>query len=282
MSRHISGVCSTKRASMPRLSATCSAFIVSSRQSGIAGIIGLAHAGDQVLQPAPIGQRRGEGEEDQVAAGDEGVGQAVRLHGDRGVAGQRGVGDRPRSASSVDQWSSPSRRRPVRDARGAAGRGRCRGSPARRGGAGRNRSRWSRHGRSGRSAQARQVVESWPPENSTRAASSRIMPPVACAAQRAASATTGSGSSARACATGRSAGSAELPIAISTLRTKRSRPMRLTGDAGEQRAEAGIVERGELGQPRRRQLGARQRSRARACARANLFHGQTARQSSQP
>ena len=34
LSRHISGVCSTKRWSMPRLRATCSALMVSSRQSG--------------------------------------------------------------------------------------------------------------------------------------------------------------------------------------------------------------------------------------------------------
>ena len=37
--------------------------------------------------------------------------------------------------------------------------------------------------------------------------------------------------------------SPELPMAISTLRTKRSRPMRLTGEPAKQRAEAGVVER---------------------------------------
>ena len=60
---------------------------------GIAGIIGLAHAGDQVPGAAPVGQRAGEGEEDEVAAGHEGGRQAVVAHLDRHVAGQRGVGD---------------------------------------------------------------------------------------------------------------------------------------------------------------------------------------------
>ena len=35
---------------------------------GIAGIVGLAHAADQRVQPAPVGQGRGVGEEDQIAA----------------------------------------------------------------------------------------------------------------------------------------------------------------------------------------------------------------------
>ena len=48
-------------------------------------------------QPAPVGQRRGEGQEDQVAAGHERVGQALRVHLDRDVAGQRGVGNRARA-----------------------------------------------------------------------------------------------------------------------------------------------------------------------------------------
>ena len=51
--------------------------------------------------------------------------------------------------------------------------------------------------------------------------------------------------------------SPELPIAISTLRTKRSRPMRLTGDLAKTRAECGVVEPRELGQRGRAQLVAR-------------------------
>ena len=59
----------------------------------IAGIVGLAHAADDMGDAAPVGQRGGEGQEHQVAAGHEGVGQAVGAHGDRDIAGQRGVGD---------------------------------------------------------------------------------------------------------------------------------------------------------------------------------------------
>jgi hypothetical protein len=69
----------------------------------------------------------------------------------------------------------------------------------------------------------------------------------------------------------------------------------LDGRAGEQAPEGGIVEPRQLGEPRRIQLVARLElglrgasSSGRACsfvsraALANLFHGQTARQSSQP
>ena len=59
----------------------------------IAGIIGLAHAADDMGDAAPVGQRGGEGQEHQIAAGHEGVGQAVRAHRDRDIARQRGVGD---------------------------------------------------------------------------------------------------------------------------------------------------------------------------------------------
>ena len=76
---------------------------------------------------------------------------------------------------------------------------------------------------------------------------------------------------------------AELPIAISTLRTNRVAADALDRALGEQRAKRRIVERA----PDRQARGARNASRARrasfrcpACA--NLFHGQTARQSSQP
>ena len=45
-------------------------------------------------------------------------------------------------------------------------------------------------------------------------------------------------------------------MAISTLRTKRSRPMRLIGRPAEHGAEAGVVQGGEFGQARRGQVGA--------------------------
>ena len=48
-----------------------------------------------------------------------------------------------------------------------------------------------------------------------------------------------------------------LPIAISTLRTKRSRPIRLTGLPANRRAEARIVQAGQLGQRRRDEIVAR-------------------------
>ena len=59
----------------------------------IAGVIGLAHAADDVTDAAPVGQRRGEGEKHQIAAGHERVGQAIRAHRDRDIAGQRGIGN---------------------------------------------------------------------------------------------------------------------------------------------------------------------------------------------
>ncbi len=76
-------------------------------------------------------------------------------------------------------------------------------------------------------------------------------------------------------------GSPELPMAISTLRRKRSRPVRLTGvPAKKARNPASSRE------ARNRRSGAARSSRAAsrvsAACRANLFQGQTARQSSQP
>ena len=58
-------------------------------------------------------------------------------------------------------------------------------------------------------------------------------------------------------ATAARAGSPLLPIAISTLRTKRSRPMRLTGEPAKRAPEGRIVEPGELGQRRCAQVVAR-------------------------
>ena len=47
---------------------------------GIAGEVGLAHAADERADAAPVGQGRGVGEEQQIAAGHEGVGQARGRH----------------------------------------------------------------------------------------------------------------------------------------------------------------------------------------------------------
>ncbi len=57
--------------------------------------------------------------------------------------------------------------------------------------------------------------------------------------------------------------------------------MRLIGEPANMPAEGRVVERGELGEAGRRELRARQERPLRG-ARANLFQGQTARQSSQP
>ena len=54
---------------------------------GVAGIVGLRHATHQHVQPAPVGQRRPQREEQQVAPGHEGVGQPVGLHGNGDVVG---------------------------------------------------------------------------------------------------------------------------------------------------------------------------------------------------
>ena len=76
-------------------------------------------------------------------------------------------------------------------------------------------------------------------------------------------------------------GSPELPMAISTLRMKRSRPVRLTGEPENSLRKPASSSRASSAS-----WGATRSSRAlsfasRAAA-ANLFHGQTARQSSQP
>ena len=137
---------------------------------GIAGEIGLAHAGDQVLGAAAIGERAGEGEERQIAAGHEGGRQAVLRHLDGDVAGERGLRDRGERVE-LDHVVVAEPRRPFRAQRPACARGCAGARRARRGGAGRSRSRRSRPRVKRSSAQARQTVESCPPENSTSAVS---------------------------------------------------------------------------------------------------------------
>ncbi len=100
-------------------------------------------------------------------------------------------------------------------------------------------------------------------------------------AQAAAPRTSGLASSSRRLASPANAPSFELPIAISTLRMKRSRPMRLTGDLVNCARNAVSSSRASS-----TSSGARNASRAASLvsrpACANLFQGQTARQSSQP
>ncbi len=104
---------------------------------------------------------------------------------------------------------------------------------------------------------------------------------IAHSAHTAAPRTSGLASSSNRSASSAKAASLELPIAISTLRTKRSRPMRLTGDFENSARNAASSSRASSAS-----RGARNSSRAASFVSrpvcANLFHGQTARQSSQP
>ena len=58
--------------------------------------------------------------------------------------------------------------------------------------------------------------------------------------------------------------------------------MRLIGEPANISRKLGIVEREQIGQPRRGQFGARQEGAVGGAASAKRFHGHTARQSSQP
>ena len=60
---------------------------------GIAREIGFTDTGDDHLQPASVGERTGQREEQQIAPGHESVGQAVGLHRKRHVVGQRRAAD---------------------------------------------------------------------------------------------------------------------------------------------------------------------------------------------
>src|SRR5258706_2556971 len=55
----------------------------------IAGEVGLAHSPDQAADAAPVGERAGEREEEEIAPGHERVRQARRLHPDLDVVGHR-------------------------------------------------------------------------------------------------------------------------------------------------------------------------------------------------
>src|SRR5262249_51918647 len=102
-------------------------------------------------------------------------------------------------------------------------------------------------------------------------------------AHAAAARTSGAASSSRRCAAATRSGSCEsaLPIAISTFRTNRSRPVRLIAVPAKSLRNAAssswasAASRGAVSSSRGRKSGSR-------AERANLFHGQTARQSSQP
>jgi hypothetical protein len=60
---------------------------------GIARVIRLAHAGNEMLDAAPVGDRAGKGKENEIASRHEGGRQAVGGHFDLRVAGKRGLGN---------------------------------------------------------------------------------------------------------------------------------------------------------------------------------------------
>src|SRR5206468_1960676 len=57
-----------------------------------------ADSGDQMLEAAPVSDRRGEGQENEVAARHECVGQARRAHRYRRIARERGLGNLAKDA----------------------------------------------------------------------------------------------------------------------------------------------------------------------------------------
>ena len=172
LSIHISGVCTTNSAvhakgqrDLHRLDGVVAAI-------RIAGIVGFAHAGDEMLRPAPIGERRGKGEKDEVAARHERGRQAAIRHCDRDIAGQRSLRNLP-ERREVDHMIVAEARRPLRIERRAGARGWRAGPPVRPRAAGRNGSRWFRPARTGPAPSRGRRSESCPPENSTSASAVR-------------------------------------------------------------------------------------------------------------
>jgi Insecticide toxin TcdB middle/N-terminal region/Insecticide toxin TcdB middle/C-terminal region/Salmonella virulence plasmid 65kDa B protein len=80
---------------------------------GIARVIGLAHAADEMAQPASICDRRRQHKEHQIAARNEGVRQPSLAEGDRGLAGQCGIAD-PAQHGAVDDVVTAEPRIPIR------------------------------------------------------------------------------------------------------------------------------------------------------------------------
>ena len=108
------------------------------------------------------------------------------------------------------------------------------------------------------SAVCHSVCTSWSSSATDRAIASSVARQTRReSAQTAAPRTSGDGSprSARQC--GARLASPELPAAISTLRMKRSRPMRLTGEPEKNARNAAIVQLEKLGERRRFEIGAR-------------------------
>ena len=82
---HISGVSMAKGISVPSLIASAKRAQGRVAAIRIAGIVRLAHAADERMQPAPIAERRGIGEEHEVSSRHEGARQARGQHLDLGT-----------------------------------------------------------------------------------------------------------------------------------------------------------------------------------------------------
>jgi hypothetical protein len=102
----MSGVCSTQR-QLQRLDGIVPAIRV-------AGKIGLADAGHDMLDAPPIGGDRRHGQKQQVSPRHEGIGQAVRLHGDFGLSRQRCLAEFS-DDPGIDDMIRAELRRPVRE-----------------------------------------------------------------------------------------------------------------------------------------------------------------------
>ena len=61
---------------------------------GITGEVCLAHAGNQMLHSPPVGERTRKGEENEIAAGNEGRRQPARAHLNGNVPSEGCVGNR--------------------------------------------------------------------------------------------------------------------------------------------------------------------------------------------
>ena len=118
---------------------------------GIARIIGLAHAADQVpAGRADSPSAAAKVKNSRLRPGTKVFGKPLCCERDRAVAGQRGVADLARARRDRSRWSSPSLVAPLRELAAQPLGDPARGSRARPGAAGRNRSRPSRPRRSAR------------------------------------------------------------------------------------------------------------------------------------
>src|SRR5262249_61370611 len=82
---------------------------------GIATVVCLAHSADEDIEPTPVAECRGIGEEHKVAAGHEGGRKAGGKHNDLGIARQGRVADRAKTRD-IDHAIRPEPLAPGREA----------------------------------------------------------------------------------------------------------------------------------------------------------------------